>query len=143
MNEDDGQDIAIVDASNIIESSQLATSGNDSENVMRPSASGPLNNRATSVRVMSIHVDRGKLSQMEIEATGSLVIGVSSLVVTVLPPVIFVLTFFSCRLIASQFDCNNLTVVTPYLREFGLIHAVYNPLIFLKRNKELRLAISI
>lgn len=142
----DGQDIAIVDAGNVIESSQLGTSGNESlNNVIRPSMSSPVNDRATisSVRVMSIHVDRGKLSQMEMEATRSLVIGVTSLVLTVFPPVIFVFTYFGCRLVTGQFDCNNLTVVAPYLRELGLIHAVYNPLIFLMRNKELRLSISI
>ncbi|EFX71665.1 hypothetical protein DAPPUDRAFT_255532 [Daphnia pulex] len=135
----DGQDLAIVDGDNVlIESSQLGTSGNESANV-RPSVSSP-----SAVRAMSIHVDRGKLSQMEMEATRSLIIGVTSLVLTVFPPVIFFLTFFVCRLIAvDRFDCNNLTLVIPYMRELGLIHAVYTPLIILLRNKELRLSISI
>lgn len=136
----DGQDLAIVDADNVlIESSQLGTSGNECANV-RP----PVSSSSSAVRAMSIHVDRGKLSQMEMEATRSLVIGVTSLVLTVFPPVIFFLTFFACRLIVTdRFDCNNLTVVIPYMRELGLIHAVYNPIIFLMRNKELRLSISI
>jgi hypothetical protein len=77
---------------------------------------------------------------MEMEATRTLVIGVTSLVLTVFPPVIFFFTFFACRLI-DRFDCNNLTVVAPYIRELGLIHAVYIPLIFLMRNKELRMSI--
>jgi hypothetical protein len=136
-----GQDLAIVDGDNVlIESSQLDTSGNEILNV-RPSVSSPANER-TSVRAMSIHVDRGKLSQMEMEATRTLVIGVTSLVLTVFPPVIFFFTFFVCRLIdIDRFDCNNLTVVAPYIRELGLIHAVYIPLIFLMRNKELRMSI--
>jgi dopamine receptor D1 len=90
---------------------------------------------------MSIHVDRDSLSQMEIEATRSLLIGVTSLVVTVCPIIILHLTFLACRMI-GKFDCNSLTWLAAYVKELGLIHAIYNPLIFLIRCKELRNALT-
>ncbi len=94
-----------------------------------------------NVRPMSIHVDRDSLSQMEVEATRSVLFGVTSLVVTVCPIIILLLTFLACRMI-GKFDCNSLTWLATYVKELGLIHAIYNPLIFLTRYKELRNALT-
>ncbi len=43
----------------------------------------------------------------------------------------------------GKFDCNSLTWLAAYVKELGLIHAIYNPLIFLTRYKELRNALTI
>ena len=88
----------------------------------------------------SIHVNRKIIGQMEMEATRTLVIGVTSLVVTACPLTIFVASFLTCRLI-SQSDCSHLNWLAPYMVELGLINIVFSPLIFLIRNKELRTAL--
>lgn len=87
----------------------------------------------------SIHVNRKIIGQMEMEATRTLVIGVTSLVVTACSPTIFVSSFLACRLM-SQSDCSHFNWLAPYMVELGLVNIVCSPLIFLTRNKELRAA---
>jgi hypothetical protein len=119
---------------------ELSTIENVSSNAAVPST--PINeNSATVSRPTSMHVNRRKFVQMEIEATCTLITGVTSLVVTSLPPTIFVSTFLACRLM-SQSDCSHLNWLAPYMIELGLINIVFSPLIFLTRNKELRAAIT-
>jgi hypothetical protein len=110
------------------------TPGNESLRTVR---SVGINNQ----RPMSIHVDKETLSQMEIEATRTLIFGVTSLVVTVCPIIILLLTFLVCRII-GQIDCSHFIWLATYFKELGLVHAIYNPLIFLTRNKELRSALT-
>ena len=89
----------------------------------------------------NIHVNKKIIDQMEMEATLTLVIGVTSLVVTACPPIIFVSSFLTCRLI-SQSDCSHFNWLAPYMIELmGLVHIVCSPLIFLIRNKEFRMAL--
>ncbi len=90
---------------------------------------------------MVIQVDGGTLSRMEMEATRTLIAGVTSLFVTACPPIIFFLIVHSCKLI-NNFECINLNWLAPYLRELFLIHAVYNPLIWLLRNDEFWLVLK-
>jgi cell division protein FtsL len=122
---------------------ELSTIGNESRiNHRASSASGSLADHSTQIRtIMSIHVNKKKLSQIELEATRTLITGVTSLVVMALPPTIFVSIFLGCQLFFGA-DCSNLNWLSPYMIELGLIHAVYNPLIFIVRNKELRTALT-
>jgi dopamine receptor D1 len=87
---------------------------------------------------MSIHVGRRIFSQMEIEATRTLIIGVASLIVTCLG-VILASSFFICRFIFGQSECSNYNWTGPYLRELLLFPAVYFPIILILRSKELML----
>nr|CAH0102017.1 unnamed protein product [Daphnia galeata] len=99
-----------------------------------------INQSNNVVRSMSIHVGRKKLGQLEMEATQTLVIGVASLCVMPCLNVIFMATFFACRLFFGQLECSNLNVMGFLIKEIALTPAVYGPLIFLVRNKELRSA---
>lgn len=87
---------------------------------------------------MSIHVGRRKFSQMEMEATRTLIIGVASLIVTCLG-VILASSFFICRFIYGQSECSNYNWTGPYLRELLLFTAVYFPIILILRSKQLML----
>jgi hypothetical protein len=79
---------------------------------------------------------------MEVEATCTLIIGVTSLFVTVCPMFILLLTIIVCQLVYdTELECSNLTWLMTYFKELGSIHAVYSPLIFIMRNKELRVAL--
>ena len=62
---------------------ELSTIGNESRiNHRASSASGSLADHSTQIRtIMSIHVNKKKLSQIELEATRTLITGVPSLVV--------------------------------------------------------------
>jgi dopamine receptor D1 len=102
--------------------------------------SANVNDDATAVTPMCIHVDRVKLGEMEMEATRTLMIGVASLCVVPCLALLFNATFFGCRLIYGQSACTNLLKIAPIIKEFSLTLAIYGPIIFLVRNKELRVA---
>jgi len=115
------------------ESRTLQTTQNDRD----PSNRGT-SNYATTGTQMCIHTDREKLGDMEMEATRTLVIGVTSLCVMSCLTLTFNATFFACRLIYGQFSCTNLLKIVPFVREFSMTPAIYGPIIFLVKNKELR-----
>jgi hypothetical protein len=121
---------------------ELAIAGIESQNFRASSGSGSLNDHSSQVKSMSIHVDKTRISQIELEATRTLITGVTSLIVTALPPTIFVSVFLVCQLVVGGMECSSLNWLSPYMIELGLIHAVYNPLIFIARNKELRTALT-
>jgi hypothetical protein len=95
---------------------------------------------ATVETPMSIHVGRKKLGQMEMEATRTLIIGVASLCVLPCLALVFLATFFTCRLIFGHFACSDFYGIGTYIRDISLTPALYGPIIFLVRNKELRVA---
>ena len=107
---------------------------NDSDNA---------NNHSTVVSPMSIHVGKKKLGQLEMEATRTLIMGVTSLCVMPFLNIIFIATFFVCRLVFEQLhtwqlQCSNLNGMGYLIIEISLTPAVYGPVIFLVRYKELR-----
>ena len=97
--------------------------------------SANVNNDATVVTPMRIHADRDKLSEMEMEATRTLVIGVASLCVMPCLAIIFITSYFSCRLVCGQLECSHFVRIIAFIKESGLSPAVYGPIIFLVRNK--------
>ncbi len=98
------------------------------------------NNHSTAVTPMRIHANREKLSEMEMEATRTLVIGVASLCVMSCLTLIFNASYFACRLVFGQSSCGNFLRIVPLVKELSLTPAIYGPIIFLVRNKELRAA---
>ena len=99
-----------------------------------------INQFSTVVTPMSVHVDRMKLCQLEMEATQTLIISVASLCVMPCLNVIFVAIFVACRLVFGQLECSNFNGIGFLIKEISLIPAIYGPIIFLVRNKELRTA---
>nr|CAH0106847.1 unnamed protein product [Daphnia galeata] len=100
---------------------------------------------SSAVTPMAIHVGRKKLGQLEIEATRTLIIGMTSLCIMPCLNVVFVATFFACRLVFGHQSaaCNsNFSEMWPFVKDMCLIPAIYGPIIFLLRNKELRAAWS-
>lgn len=95
-----------------------------------------------STRTMSVHVDKRKLSRIIMQATRTLVIGVTSLAVTACPSIVISCVFLSCRSIVDERQCRFLNWMAPYFQELGLISAVYSPIIFIVRQRELRLALT-
>jgi hypothetical protein len=92
------------------------------------------------VTSMAVHVGRNKLGQLEMEATWTLIMGVTSLCVMPCLNVLLIASFLSCRLIFGQSTCNNFNEMWPFVKDICLIPAIYGPIIFLVRNKELRAA---
>lgn len=90
------------------------------------------------VNRLSIHLNKKQMSRVKIETTRTLICGLTSLLITTFPPVIFVSGFLMCRWINSQSECSHLNWLAPYMMEMGLINFISSPLIFLIRNKELR-----
>ncbi len=128
----DDPHMAVVDIGNV-EWIELASTGNETTQTNT-------SEHSTIVRSMSIRLDGEMiLSGTEIEGARTLVIGFTPVVVMAYCGIIFVSTFFACRLF-GQFQCVDLSWMGPYVKELSLIPAFYGSLIFLKRNKELRSA---
>ncbi len=81
-----------------------------------------------------------KLGQLEMEAIQTLIIGMTSLCVMPCLNVVFIAIFFTCRLVFGQLECSNFIGIGFLIKEISLTPAVYGPVIFLVRNKELRAA---
>jgi hypothetical protein len=95
---------------------------------------------STVVTSMAVHVGRNKLGQLEMEATWTLIMGVTSLCVMPCLNVLLIASFLSCRLIYGQSACDNFNEMWPFVKDICLIPAIYGPIIFLVRNKDLRAA---
>ena len=82
-------------------------------------------------------LNNGVLNQMEVDTTRNLVTGVASLFLMACPPILFFLAVHSCRLFSqNHFECSTFNWFAPYFKELWLIHAVYNPLVWLLKNNE-------
>jgi dopamine receptor D1 len=121
------------------ESRTVETTREEGAGVSNDSATAN-NQHSTVVSPMSIHVGRKKLGQMEMEATQTLVISMTSLCFMPCLNFVFMATFFACRLVFDQLECSNLNGIGYFTKEMSLIPAIYGPIIFLVRNKELRAA---
>lgn len=100
------------------------------------------NGHRTRVDSMSVHVDRRKLCQMEVEAARTLIIGVTALCVVPCIGVLFGSSLLTCHFLFDQFECRKFVWMGAYIQELIVIPAVYGPLIFLVRNEELRTAVT-
>ena len=117
---------------------ELANIRNESRNERMSSTSTNDNySSVPPVNRLSIHLNKKQISCVKIETTRTLICGLTSLLITTFPPVIFVSGFLICRWI-SQSECSHLSLLAPYMMEMGLINFISSPLIFLIRNKELR-----
>lgn len=85
------------------------------------------------------HANRDKLSEMELKARRTLVIGVASLCVMPCIALIFIASYFACRLVSGQLACSHFTGLGFFMKDISLTPAVYG-IIFLVRNRELRAA---
>lgn len=137
---ENNDEIIDVDRNNdiIIEPTQPATEEIETQNAAAATVS-VANDPSSS---MTIHVNSETLSRIELEATRTLVAGVTSLFVMASPLIIYFLAENSCRFFSNNLECNRFIWVAPYLKELGLLHAVYNPLIWLLRNNEFRLVVN-
>ena len=87
---------------------------------------------------MTAHVSSENLRKLEMEATRTLLAGVTSLFVFTFPPIIFFLALFTCRLINNDVECTSVTWLSPYFNIMAMSHSAYIPLIWLVRDDELR-----
>ncbi|XP_057375326.1 5-hydroxytryptamine receptor 2B-like [Daphnia carinata] len=130
------RDIALIDPE--IGGIQVEANPVTAESQARAIATTDLHHSNTS---MIIHVNIRALSQMEMEATRTLIAGVTSLFVMASPPLFFFLSVFLCRLTGRP-ECASIIWLAPYFREVSSVWAVYNPLLWLFRNGELWLILK-
>ena len=123
----------------------------DVENNVMPETIVTKNRNATCANVessntsfsMAIHVDRQTLHKMKMDATRTLITSVTSLFALALPPLLFFLTLYFCRLFGT-YQCSRISWMAPYFKELlGLFHAAINPMICLLRNDEFRLVVKL
>ena len=86
----------------------------------------------------TIHLNQRTLRRMEIEATRTLVAGVTSLFVLTFPMFVLFVAINICYLLfRNDFYCINcFNFLGNYFKQLGLIHAIYHPIIYLAWNEE-------
>lgn len=91
---------------------------------------------------MSIHISDRRVSQLEVEATRTMIVNVTSLSIMTGPFILFTLTVFLCRFSVEEQVCSSLAWLAPYLKALVVLHAVYHPAIQLSRSSELSSAMK-
>ncbi len=88
-------------------------------------------------RSINVHMPEHAISQMEMEATRTLIFSVMSLTIMTGPFILFTFSVFLCRLCFDQPICNSFSWLAPYFKELVVVHAVYHPIINICRSSEL------
>lgn len=87
------------------------------------------------------HVTSQSISELELEAAQTLKAGILSLTVVVGPFIIFTFTLVVCKLVGSD-ACRTIAWMAPFFKELIVVHAVYHPIVFLKKSKEFTKAVK-
>jgi hypothetical protein len=82
-----------------------------------------------------VHCHDKTISKLELEATIMLVVGVKSLCLFTIP---FALVFITARIWPSP----SIMPIIPYARQLALVHALYNPLMYVIRSREFKWALN-
>lgn len=85
---------------------------------------------------LGVRMSQQALRRMEVEATKTLLAGVTSLLVLTCPMVIYLVAINICRFFYFAARCNPYTWFATYLKHANLIQAIYHPVIYLIWNEE-------
>ena len=92
-----------------------------------------------SVRIqLGPRISQKMLNRLEVEATKVLVMGVTSLLLLSFPQLAFMVGITICYNGSITPDYCNDTYgwMSPFLKQFGLVHAVYHPIIYMAWNED-------
>lgn len=123
---------------------ETATTNGQEEVFCMANANGTSSQGVTSsnTRVReSVNFNQTTLHRIELEATKSLVAGVTSLFVLASPLLIYFVSISICRLVYIVARCNSYSWIVSYLKQLLLVHAIYHPVIYLAWNRELSAAV--
>lgn len=120
-------------AMNHLKAGPAEEGGSDPTQVATSSSNGRIHLHA--------QMNQQTLHRMELEATKTLVAGVTSLIVLASPLVIFLVSINICRRIYILAYCNSYSWLASYLKQLGLVHAIYHPSMYLSWNPEFSAAV--
>lgn len=109
---------------NLQENCQTASSSSSHQ-----SAQIRLGSKVSSRRSKWVH-------QMELDATKTLAMEVTSLFILSCPMIVFLTVTSACRSWYSPVICNRFSWIAPYFRLLSQIHAIYHPIMYFKWNPE-------
>lgn len=99
---------------------------------------------STSTTVeLNVHMSDQTLSHLEVEATQTLLCGVTSLFIMTGPFILYTLIVITCHDWYDKSYCSFIVWLSPYLKELILFHAVYHPAVHLFRRSEIISALRI
>lgn len=135
---DTSAEILVLPSSSTQSDSQLRRLPEAIVNINSPSAND--NNQASLCTTSPVTLRRhhvGGNRQMEVEATWSLLMGVFSLLIFTFPTLVMAFIEWGCRMIYGEDQCPPLiSIIMFYARELLLGHLVYNPVMYMIRNRE-------
>lgn len=86
---------------------------------------------------LQVHMSEQTVSHLEIEATQTVIAGVSSLTFLYGPFILFNLTTSICHIFSDQFLCSSISWLSPYFKLLLVLYAVYHPFMLLFRKIEI------
>lgn len=90
---------------------------------------------------LGISVKEDGLRRMEVESTKTLVAGVTSLILLTLPLLLIACWTHVCLQFYDIDYCHDVGSWIPYFRQLGLVHAIYQPIMYLVWNREVSSAV--
>lgn len=90
---------------------------------------------------LNLSISNQTVDRLELEASRTVVAGVTSLTIMTGPFILFTLALLICRLFYENQVCSSIAWLAPYFKELVVIHAVYHPLMHLFRSSELSMAL--
>ena len=85
---------------------------------------------------LNIHMGRGTVAQLEMEATRTFLAGVIPLLILPLPWLVLIITHSICLVFYGE-TCNDFIWLAGYFKGWITLHSLVNPIMNLCRNKEL------
>ncbi|EFX82082.1 hypothetical protein DAPPUDRAFT_316623 [Daphnia pulex] len=125
----------------------VITPPNNGDESLRP-ASATVEETSSSMSVVAntnknapffVHRRNKTVSKLELEASLTLLVGVSTLCIITAPMFIVCFALSICQQVGGE--CAGLNSMAPYVRQAALIHAVYGPLIYMIRSREFASAV--
>lgn len=85
-----------------------------------------------------VHLPNKTICRLELEASVTLVCGVTCLCVSALPLATTFLALIICQIHVSHLNCNHPTFIAfiPYVRDMLLLHVVIGPILYITRSRE-------
>ncbi len=108
--------------------------GNEDIEMVPMNSEGP--RTSPSPGKITVRMSQKHLLKMEMDATRTMVAGVTSLLILCCPLALFVVSINTCRFVYIVAECNNYSWLAAYLKQLCIIHAIYHPIMYLVWNEE-------
>ena len=92
---------------------------------------------ASISELLDVHISDSSINRLEIEASTTLIAGVTSLSLVTGPILLYTCVTFMCRLYFENSVCSSISWLSPYVKALIVLHIVYHPTFYFLHSSEL------